>query len=144
MNNSIYYFAGYIDGDGHFRVRKYIQAGYSRFHCKIMITYTNKLPVDYFVRNFGGCISHKKGSGKNSSDVADWQITDASLEMFIRKFVNHLIVKKENAKIIIYTRETFSKRPYPRDKNFYSYYSQNTPIRLSNFLKLKALNKRVT
>lgn len=53
-------------------------------------------------------------------------------------------IKKENAKIIIYTRETFSKRPYPRDKNFYSYYSQNTPIRLSNFLKLKALNKRGT
>ena len=53
------YFAGYIDGDGHFRFRKYIQDGYTCFHSKIMITSTNKTPIEYFMKNIGGSFYKK-------------------------------------------------------------------------------------
>ena len=54
MKDFLPYFAGYIDGDGHFRFRKYIQKGHECFHCKIMITSTCEEPFKFFIKNLGG------------------------------------------------------------------------------------------
>lgn len=65
MNSKFFaYLAGYIDGDGHFRFRNYIQDGYSCFHCKLMITSTNKEPFEYFMKNIGGTFYAKKKSNE--------------------------------------------------------------------------------
>jgi len=54
MKDFLPYFAGYVDGDGHFRFRKYIQDGYECFNCKIMITSTNEEPFKFFKEKIGG------------------------------------------------------------------------------------------
>lgn len=66
MHKSFFpYLAGYIDGDGHFRFRKYIQSGYTCFNCKLMITSTNAEPLKYFCENIGGTFYAKARSNPN-------------------------------------------------------------------------------
>lgn len=67
MKDFLLYFAGYIDGDGHFRFRKYIQDGYECFNCKIMITSTCEEPIKYFIEQIGGSYYAKKKT------QADWK-----------------------------------------------------------------------
>lgn len=59
MKDFLPYFAGYIDGDGHFRFKKYIQDGHTCYTCKIMITSTAEEPLIYFRDNVGGAYYKK-------------------------------------------------------------------------------------
>lgn len=62
------YFAGYIDGDGHFRFKTFRQDGYICHTCKIMITSTNTEPLEYFIKNIGGAYYKKTNKKINWKD----------------------------------------------------------------------------
>lgn len=64
-NENLLYLAGYVDGDGHFKFRKYLQEGYECFHCKLMITSTNSAPLQHFKEIFGGTFYLKRHVNKH-------------------------------------------------------------------------------
>jgi hypothetical protein len=59
MNDFLPYFSGYIDGDGHFRFKKYFQNGNSCYTCKIMVTSTEIRPLILFCEKIGGSFYKK-------------------------------------------------------------------------------------
>ena len=68
MSKFLAYFAGYLDGDGHFRFRKSTRKnGNPSYHCKIMVTSTDEQPLIAFKERFGGSYYAK------IKTVANWK-----------------------------------------------------------------------
>lgn len=101
MQDFFCYFAGYIDGDGHFRFKKYIQNGYEKYSCKIMITSTEEAPLIYFKNNVGGAYYAKKKSNQNWKQEFIYTL-HVGIEKFekIKELANFLIEKKSQFLLI--------------------------------------------
>ena len=99
--NFFSYFAGYIDGDGHFRFRKYLQDGYECFNCKIMITSTRKEPLEYFKTNIGGSFYAKAKKSNNWKQEYIYTL-HVGKKVFskIKPIENFLIEKRTQFKLI--------------------------------------------
>lgn len=101
MDQFLAYFAGYIDGDGHFRFRKYIQDGYECFNCKIMITSTREEPLIFFKENIGGSYYAKKKSNENWKQEFIYTLhVSKSVFEKIQGLKNFLIEKRDQFELI--------------------------------------------
>ena len=107
----ISYLAGIIDGEGYVGIIKcspqikYRETKY-RYKPVLIIVNTNKELIDKLNDNFEGYIHQRKRVIK-SKVTYDFTFTQKGLWGILPKIIPYLIVKKEQAKLLIELRKTF-------------------------------------
>jgi len=109
------YVAGLIDGEGcfsfdqhHISNPRYAEVSYVRPRVRVCLAANAKFIIENLHANFGGHISHRKkaSSNPNWQDSYEWSI--AGYERccpFIRNIVNHLLIKREQARLMLWMEE---------------------------------------
>ena len=106
------YVAGLIDGEGCFSFDKhhtsdprYAHKLYLRPRVRMCLAANAKSVIDSFHANFGGHISYRKLSDSNPNwqDAYEWSLAGYEAACpFVRNIVNHLIIKKEQARLVLW------------------------------------------
>lgn len=104
------YVAGLIDGEGCIDLqfnysKKYPGRPYIRPKCRINMSEPAKFLLDMFHANFEGDHHILKRSFKNPNwaNAYSWGLHGKKLRPFLQNIVNHLFLKKEQAKFAIWT-----------------------------------------
>jgi len=104
------YIAGLIDGEGcidfqcHTDQRNIVKRLYIVPRLRIALTVSAKIVLDMCQANFGGNIWEAKREEKNPNwqTAYYWQLQGKQLRPLLQNIVNHLIIKKEQAKLCIW------------------------------------------
>jgi hypothetical protein len=100
--------AGFIDGEGCISMyahkhSQYPDKVYMRPYVKVGLSLPGKEVIDSLYANFGGYLHHRKVDNPNWSDSISWTIQGKKpVRKFLQNLVNHLIIKKEQAKFVIW------------------------------------------
>lgn len=101
MNIKFAYLAGYIDGDGCFRVNKYTsKEGVEIFERSITITSVCKTVIEYFLQNFGGTFFHQTNK-ENRRDTFIWTVKNDEALIIAEQIFPFLVIKKNQCKNFI-------------------------------------------
>lgn len=94
MFNHFAYLAGYIDGDGCFRIYKYTNSkGITIYERSITITSVCEQTISYFVKQFGGVKRLEIAKG-NRRNVFVWTIKNNDAKNIAHNFLKYLVIKK--------------------------------------------------
>ena len=120
-NNLKYYLAGIVDGEGYIGIKKTHKKEQVSpyYHERVSIGMTNEEIIDLFHKFFGGSkfYRYRLDTRFNSNlPYWNWEISDKKAAEFCRFFVDILIVKKRQAKLVIKLRESKEKGQI-RNKN---------------------------
>jgi hypothetical protein len=103
------YIAGIVDGEGciDFQLnyhKDYPGKPYIAPRLRIAFSVSSKFILDMLLANHGGNLRDDKRSHKNSAwqDAAYWTLQGKALRPFLQNIVNHLYIKKEQAKLAIW------------------------------------------
>lgn len=109
------YVAGLIDGEGcfsfdrqHISDPRYAHKIYMRPRVRVCLAANAKFLIENLHANFGGFISHRKKSGDNPNwqDSYEWSLAGYDKVCpFIRNFVNHLLIKREQARLMLWMEQ---------------------------------------
>lgn len=143
------YLAGIIDGEGSFFIGCYAfnkTTGTPHFHTSIQVTSTDKVLIEWLVDNFGGkCYGYtEKQTPKNSRRKPyRWTIHADRVKHLSELMLPYLVIKKEQAEVMIEMRATFEKTKMRKGQHG----TQPIPksvldLRYSLFYKLKDLHIR--
>lgn len=131
MKNSKYiYAAGIIDGEGCLIISRSNRDSYFNYYGRIHVKNTDTRLMKWLVDNFGGNIHvHKPKSVKHSVAYSWYFAGNAkSKELFLLAIMPYLIVKKEQAKVLV---------------DFHRLSDQKCPdIREQLYQRMRELNKR--
>jgi len=95
------YLAGLIDGEGCVDVQVTSQV-YVRPRLRIALTDTSRFLLEIARTNFGGVLCDRPGSGTHQASVS-WELAGyASACPVLRNVVNHLFLKKEQARLCLW------------------------------------------
>jgi len=95
------YLAGLIDGEGCVDVQVTSQV-YVRPRLRIALTDTSRFLLEIARTNFGGVLCDRPGSGTHQASVS-WELAGyASACPVLRNVVNHLFLKKEQARFALW------------------------------------------
>lgn len=109
------YLAGMIDGEGCFLIGAYAKnpkTGTPHFHTQIQLSSTDEVLIDWLVNNFGGRKSFysAKQTPKNSRRaIHRWTIWSDGVKHLCEVMMPYLVIKKEQAEIMIQMRNTFER-----------------------------------
>src|SRR4030042_1867137 len=104
------YMAGLIDGEGCIDMQGSRDKIDNTFYCRPRLRMTlsgnaGNLLIPQFIANFGGNYDHKKRQFENPNwlPAYSWCLTNKTvLRKFLQNIVNHLVIKKEQAKFSIW------------------------------------------
>ena len=143
------YLAGILDGEGCFVIGCYAfskKTGVPHFHTTIQVTSTDKVLIEWLVDVFGGKLSTytAKQMATNSKRVPfRWTIFSDRVKHICECTLPYLIIKKDQAKIMIEMRNTFEKtRMRKGDQGTQPLTKEVLDIRYELFYKLKSLHIR--
>ena len=95
------YLAGLIDGEGCLDVQL-SPGGHIRPRLRIGLVATSRFLLDMIVANHGGYLSERKGSGTHQDSIS-WELCGYDkVCSFLRNVVNHLLLKKEQARFLLW------------------------------------------
>ena len=94
------YLAGLIDGEGCIDVQ-ISKKVYVRPRLRVVLTATSGYLLDMLHNSYGGHMCYRKGSG-NWNDSVSWEHAGYSCCKVLRNIVNHLILKKEQARFVLW------------------------------------------
>jgi len=109
------YLAGILDGEGSFIIGCYAfskKTGIPHFHTTIQVTSTDKVLIEWLVDNFGGKLSTytAKQMASNCKRVPfRWTIFSDRVKHLCECTLPYLVIKKDQAQIMIEMRDTFEK-----------------------------------
>lgn len=108
--NKFAYLAGYIDGDGCFFVRTYIQKpkNIMVFEYSIQICSVDKDTIQYFKKEFEGTFSKRPEKRNDRKDTYIWVVKTKQSLHVAEKIINFLISKKAICKLFIYFGNSIS------------------------------------
>lgn len=96
------YVAGLIDGEGCLD----FQVGYKKFirpRVRVTLTTAGKDVIVLLHNNYGGHLYERKTTNPNWSNSYSWELCGyKEVCMFLRNIVNHLIIKKEQARLLLW------------------------------------------
>jgi len=101
------YIAGLIDGEGCLDFQQITNKNYpGRKYLTPRVRLTFATPglqvLEMMQANHGGSLNHRTVDNPNWNDSATWQIQGRKVRPFIQNIVNHLIIKKEQGKFLIW------------------------------------------
>lgn len=103
------YIAGLIDGEGCLDVqvthhRDYPGRPYVRPRVRIGLADSSRFLLDILLANHGGSISERKVAHTNPAwqDSSSWSLIGKQARPLLQNIVNHLEIKKEQAKLLIW------------------------------------------
>ena len=135
----ITYLAGIIDGEGTIYLQRLIRNSYINWYPRFQIVNTNVNLMMWIHKTFGGHLYGKDRSNhnKNWKYQYEWCTNRKIIDLLLPKILPYLIVKKEQAELMLEFRKTFVKK-YGRSKIPKDIYEHREQI----FNKIKNLNKR--
>ena len=96
------YIAGFVDGEGCIDIQA-SKGNYIVPRLRIALAKEGKDVLDLLQNNFGGSLILRKSTNPNWSDAYSWEITGYKrVATFLRNIKNHLIIKKEQARFILW------------------------------------------
>lgn len=102
------YIAGLIDGEGCLDVQttKINDKFYIRPRIRITLADNALYVLEILKTNHGGFISHRPSTNANWQSSSSWELVGYSnVEPFLRNFFNHLIIKKEQARLLLWMEQ---------------------------------------
>lgn len=104
------YIAGLIDGEGciDMQIGRITVKGNEQFYCRPRLRVTlaglaGPLVLDQLASNFGGHFDKTRFGNEKWQPAYTWSLTGKThLRSFLQNIVNHLIIKKEQAKFAIF------------------------------------------
>jgi len=111
----IAYLAGIMDGEGAFIIGAYAKnpkTGTPHFHTTMQISSTDAVLINWLVDNFGGRLQYytSKQTPKNARRaVYRWTAHSDRVKHLCEIMLPYLIIKKEQAEVMIQMRDTFEK-----------------------------------
>lgn len=110
------YMAGLIDGEGCIDARFYRNKG--RMNKSAIITPRARITLSdcgssvlsMIHANHGGWLNYRKSGNDNWQDSITWTLQGPKLRPFLQNLVNHLYIKKEQAKLAIWIYDTLCQR----------------------------------
>ncbi len=104
------YLAGFIDGEGCIDLQvshgKYIQP-----RIRIGLAASSKFIIDMLKNSYGGSIHHRKSANADWQDAYTWQLNGyKNVCKFLRNIINHLFIKKEQARLILWMERNLKGR----------------------------------
>jgi hypothetical protein len=103
MDDFLAYFAGYLDGDGHFRFKKYVKNGRIGYTCKIMITSTNEDPLKLFKQHLGGAYYSKTQSNLRWKPEFIYTLHIGKTTYNRIKSIEHILIEKSSQFNFVYS-----------------------------------------
>lgn len=114
------YVAGLIDGEGCIDLqityhKDYPGRPYISPRLRVSMAEAAKPVLEIFNANFGGGLSKRprKFDNPNWQDAWEWSLHGKSLRPVLQNLVNHLIVKKEQAKLLIWMIDNLMGKHIP-------------------------------
>jgi hypothetical protein len=100
------YLAGIMDGEGTF----YIGNTKSKFNSRMYVVNTDERLIHWLKNTFGG-LTYKRNSLKNPQwkTKYEWIVEKAQIDPICRLIIPFLIIKKEQAELMVKFRSTFIK-----------------------------------
>jgi len=143
------YLAGIMDGEGCFVIGCYAfskKTGVPHFHTTMRVTSTDKILIDWLVENFGGkCSSYTPAqTAKNSRRTPYcWVIHSERVKHLCEVMLPYLIIKKDQAELMIQMRDTFEKTRMRKGcQGTQPIEKEVLDLRYSLFHKLKSMHAR--
>lgn len=127
-----------VDTDGHIGITKE-EAKYIKYSQYIIIVNTNIKLIEWCVGNFGGKIPKPQNRGENNKDSYLWKLYGYNSYKLIKKIRTFLLLKQEQADIVIELWEKVSKWKYG---GFNSMPKYNRELAESLYKRCRELNKR--
>lgn len=110
------YLAGFFDGEGCIDCqRMYPKEGRSRFYVRPRVrvaqAQSGRVVLDELQKQFGGLILERKSKKENWQPSASWEFLDKDgLRTMLTLMLPHLIIKREQAKLVLWWLENASGR----------------------------------
>lgn len=94
------YLAGFIDGEGCIDVQV-SNTVHIRPRLRVGLTATSRYLLEMMKNSYGGTLSERPGSGNWQPSVS-WELAGYTSCQVLRNIVNHLILKKEQARLCLW------------------------------------------
>ena len=105
------YFAGIIDGEGCISVSDLSKKfGRSFFSCSVSLSSTDEVLIDWIIDIFGGWkgkYTPRQTPLNSRKKIYRWQITGKNLETVLFLIKPYLVIKKQEAEVMLKIRSTF-------------------------------------
>jgi hypothetical protein len=106
------YFAGYFDGEGCVRLKKYPQkAGGVQYYFGVSITNTYQPALERFVDAFGGKIYRSNKDSSKGRHAGMWELRGEAAERFLSAIIPFLQEKRAQAELALQFRQLRSQLP---------------------------------
>lgn len=123
------YLAGIIDGEGCITIGRGIKKDTINYNAILMVTNTDKNVIQWLKDNFGGNFYDSKPNNIVSKPSYRWRLLKKSdLELLLLSIIPYLIIKKQQAKILLEFVRLSRNDDVQKRQELYS--------------KIRALNKR--
>jgi hypothetical protein len=106
------FFAGLFEGEGCFNIRinhPKKKPDASHYMCRICITNTSKIMIDWIFDNFGGNY-HQRNRDPKYKPVYHWSISGPSMDKVLHAIYPYLVSKKRHAEVMLKFRSTFDPK----------------------------------
>lgn len=109
------YIAGFIDGEGCIDVQ-ISKGNYVTPRLRVALAEPGKEVLEHLQANFGGSLLKRESTNSNWSTAYSWEITGyAKVASLLRNIVNHLVIKKEQARLILWCESNLKGRHLNED-----------------------------
>lgn len=122
------YLAGIIDGEGCLIISRSDRGNYQNYYGRIHVKNTDKRLMKWLVDYFGGNIHTNKPKSDKHSVAYSWYFSGnaKSKEVFLLAIMPYLIIKREQAKVLVeFFRLSEQKCPELRKKLYQKMHSLN-------------------
>lgn len=143
------YLSGIMDGEGAFIIGAYAKnpkTGTPHFHTTMQVSSTDACLINWLVDNFGGRLQYytARQTPKNSKRaVYRWTAHSDRVKHLCEIMLPYLVIKKEQAEIMIQMRDTFEKTRMQKGQQGTQPISQEVlDVRYNLFHKMKSLHIR--
>ena len=145
------YLAGIIDGEGTLFIGNYGNKDKNRgngfFQTVIAVTTTDKCLIDWLYSNFGGWMSEytpKQRAENCKGPVYSWKCTGDRLTHLCEIMIPYLVIKKDQAEILLQMRTTYNSSEYVKGKQGVQSVSEETHNkRLKLMNQIKKLHNKI-
>lgn len=108
------YMAGILDSEGYIGIKKTNKREQVSpyYHERVCIGISNKKVIDLFYKRFGGSMAyrdHIQSKFNSNHPYWQWEVSDKKAAEVCRIFVDYLIIKKRQAKLVLKLRESKNK-----------------------------------
>lgn len=110
--DKVIYLAGATDGEGSIGITKHkrIERLTPAYEPRLQVGNTSKEMLDLFVKTFGGKLTPEKRLTQGGKDFYIWSIYGVSMVKALEAMLPFLIVKREQAKLVIALQQRIWKR----------------------------------